>query len=74
MAEAKPPTGTRRILDLVCQAHRKGLLDRTEVRLIIDTRLGGHRVKPIAQRLGLSPSAAYQRRSRAEARLVQLVA
>jgi len=63
-----------RILDLVCQAHRKGLLDRTEARLIIDTRLNGHQVKPIAQRLGLSPSAAYQRRSRAEARLVQLVA
>ena len=64
----------QRIIDLLCQAHREGLLDGTEVRLIIDTRLYGHQVKPIARRLGLTPSAAYQRRSRAEARLTQLVA
>jgi hypothetical protein len=63
-----------RIFNLVCQAHRAGLLDRTEAQLIIDTRLNGHHVKPIAQRLGLTPSAAYQRRSRAEARLTALVA
>jgi DNA-directed RNA polymerase specialized sigma24 family protein len=64
----------QRILELVCQAHRQGLLDGTEARLIIDTRLYGHQVKLIAQSLGLSPSAAYQRRSRAEARLTHLVA
>jgi hypothetical protein len=58
----------------VCQAHRQGLLDLTEAELIIHTRLNGHQVKPVAALLGLSPSAAYQRRSRAEARLVQLVA
>lgn len=72
LGHAEP--SAQRILRLVCQAHRDGLLDRTEARLIIDTRLNGHQVKPIAQRLGLSPSAAYQRRSRAEARLTQLVA
>jgi DNA-directed RNA polymerase specialized sigma24 family protein len=65
-----PPA--QRIVQLVCQAHREGLLDHTEARLILDTRLGGHKVKPLADILGLSPSAAYQRRSRAEARLVQV--
>jgi hypothetical protein len=72
LGHSEPPA--QRIFNLVCQAHREGLLDRTEAQLIIDTRLYGHQVKPIAQRLGLTPSAAYQRRSRAEARLTQLVA
>jgi DNA-directed RNA polymerase specialized sigma24 family protein len=63
---------TQRAVQLVCQAHRQGLLDRTDARLILDTRLGGHKVKPIADVLGLTPSAAYQRRSRAEARLVEV--
>lgn len=62
------------IIQLVCQGRRAGLLDPTEAQLIIDTRLNGHRVKPVAEQLGLTPSAAYQRRSRAEARLTQLVA
>jgi DNA-directed RNA polymerase specialized sigma24 family protein len=65
-----PPA--QRIVQLVCDAHREGLLDRTEARLILDTRLGGHKVKPVADILGLSPSAAYQRRSRAEARLAHV--
>jgi hypothetical protein len=67
-----PPA--QRIIQLVCQGRRAGLLDQTEAQLIIDTRLNGHRVKPVAEELGLTPSAAYQRRSRAEARLTQLVA
>lgn len=67
-----PPA--QRIIQLVCQGRRQGLLDPTEAQLIIDTRLNGHRVKPVAEELGLTPSAAYQRRSRAEARLTQLVA
>lgn len=67
-----PPA--QRIIQLVCQGCRAGLLDHTEAQLIIDTRLNGHRVKPIAAELGLTPSAAYQRRSRAEARLTVLVA
>lgn len=67
LSDAVP--AAQRIVQLVCQAHRQGLLDRTEARLILDTRLGGHRVSPVAQALGLTPSAAYQRRSRAEARL-----
>ena len=67
-----PPA--QRIIQLVCQGCREGLLDQTEAQLIIDTRLNGHRVKPVAEELGLTPSAAYQRRSRAEARLTQLVA
>lgn len=65
---------TERIVQLVCQAHRQGLLDRTDAELILCTRVAGHRVKPLAGRLGLTPSAAYQRRSRAEARLAALVA
>lgn len=67
-----PPA--QRIIQLVCQGCRAGLLDHTEAQLIIDTRLNGHRVKPVAEELGLTPSAAYQRRSRAEARLTVLVA
>jgi hypothetical protein len=70
LGTAAPPA--QRIVQLVCDAHREGLLDRTEARLILDTRLGGHKVKPVADLLGLSASAAYQRRSRAEARLVQV--
>jgi DNA-directed RNA polymerase specialized sigma24 family protein len=70
LGTAAPPA--QRIVQLVCDAHREGLLDHTEARLILDTRLGGHKVKPVADILGLSPSAAYQRRSRAEARLVQV--
>jgi len=62
------------VIELVCQGRREGLLDPTEAQLIIDTRLHGHRVKPVAEQLGLTPSAAYQRRSRAEARLTHLVA
>jgi len=62
------------VIQLVCQGRRQGLLDHTEAQLIIDTRLNGHRVKPVAEELGLTPSAAYQRRSRAEARLTVLVA
>jgi DNA-directed RNA polymerase specialized sigma24 family protein len=67
-----PPA--QRIIQLVCQGRRAGLLDPTEAQLIIDTRLNGHRVKPVAEELGLTPSAVYQRRSRAEARLTALVA
>lgn len=67
-----PPA--QRIIQLVCQGCRAGLLDHLEAQLIIDTRLNGHRVKPVAEELGLTPSAAYQRRSRAEARLTMLVA
>ena len=67
-----PPA--QRIIQLVCQGRREGLLDQMEAQLIIDTRLNGHRVKPVAEQLGLTTSAAYQRRSRAEARLTQLVA
>jgi len=67
-----PPA--QEIIQLVCQGRRDGLLDHTEAQLIIDTRLNGHRVKPVAKELGLTPSAAYQRRSRAEARLTQVVA
>jgi DNA-directed RNA polymerase specialized sigma24 family protein len=70
LGATSPPA--QRIVQLVCQAHRQGLLDRTDARLILDTRLGGHKVKPIADVLGLTPSAAYQRRSRAEARLVEV--
>lgn len=64
----------QRAVQLVCQAHRQGLIDRTEARLILDTRVAGHPVKPVAQRLGLSAAAAYQRRNRAESRLTTLVA
>jgi hypothetical protein len=66
-----PPA--QRLVQIVGQAHRQGLVDRTEARLILDTRLGGHRVRPLARRLGLTASAAYQRRSRAEARLAAAV-
>jgi hypothetical protein len=62
------------VVQLVCQAHRDGILNRTDAHLILHTRIGGHHVKPIATELGLSTTAAYQRRSRAEARLAELVA
>jgi DNA-directed RNA polymerase specialized sigma24 family protein len=68
------PPPDQRAVQLVCQAHRQGLIDRTEAKLILHTRVGGHPVKPIADHLGLSPSAAYQRRHRAETRLTELVA
>lgn len=70
--EARPPA--QRIVQLVCQAHRQGILNHTDARLILHTRIAGHNVKPIATELGLSTTAAYQRRSRAEARLSELVA
>jgi DNA-directed RNA polymerase specialized sigma24 family protein len=70
--EARPPA--QRIVQLVCQAHREGILNRTDAQLILHTRIAGHRVQPIATDLGLSTTAAYQRRSRAEARLSELVA
>ena len=57
------------LVQLVCQAHRDGVVDGTEASLILDTRVGGHGVRPIAQRLGLTPTAAYQRRTRAESKL-----
>jgi hypothetical protein len=62
----------QQVVQIVCQAHREGLVDGTEARLILDTRVGGHGVRPIARRLGLTPTAAYQRRTRAEARLTRL--
>jgi hypothetical protein len=67
-------TSTRRAVRLVCQAHRQGVIDRTDTQLILHTRIAGHPVKPVAHHLGLSPSAAYQRRQRAETRLIDLVA
>lgn len=70
LGDATP--AAQRIVQLVCQAHREGLLDHTDARLILHTRLGGHRVTPVARRLGLTPSAAYQRRTRAEARLTHV--
>lgn len=65
--DATPPA--QQIVQLVAQAHRDGVINQTDAELIIHTRVGGHQVRPIAQQLGLSPSAAYQRRTRAEARL-----
>jgi len=65
--DTTPPA--QRIVQLVCQAHKDGVINQTDAELIIHTRVGGHQVRPIAQQLGLSPSAAYQRRNRAEARL-----
>jgi hypothetical protein len=67
-------TSTRRAVRLVCQAHRQGVIDRTDTQLILHTRIAGHPVKPVAHHLGLTPSAAYQRRQRAETRLMDLVA
>jgi hypothetical protein len=69
-----PSSPTRGAVRLVCQAHRQGLIDHTDTQLILHTRIAGHPVKPVADHLGLSPSAAYQRRQRAETRLVTLVA
>jgi hypothetical protein len=68
------PPPDQRAIQLVCQAHHQGLIDNTEAQLIIHTRVAGHPVKPIAHHLGLTPSAAYQRRQRAESRLLELVA
>jgi hypothetical protein len=70
--EARP--AAQRVVQLVCQAHRAGILNHADARLILHTRIGGHQVQPIATELGLSTTAAYQRRSRAEARLCELVA
>jgi hypothetical protein len=70
--EARP--AAQRVVTLVCQAHREGILNHADARLILHTRVGGHQVQPIATELGLSTTAAYQRRSRAEARLSELVA
>jgi len=70
--EARP--AAQRVVQLVCQAHRDGVLNRTDASLILHTRIGGHQVQPVATELGLSTTAAYQRRSRAEARLSELVA
>lgn len=63
------PTAAERILALICEARRKNILDQDEAQLIVDTRLSGERVGPAAARLGISPAAAYQRRTRAERRL-----
>jgi hypothetical protein len=62
----------QQVVQIVSQAHRDGVVDRTEARLILDTRVGGHGVRPVAHRLGLTPTAAYQRRTRAEKRLTRL--
>lgn len=70
--EARP--AAQRVVQLVCQAHRAGILSHADTRLILHTRIAGHQVQPIATELGLSTTAAYQRRSRAEARLCELVA
>jgi hypothetical protein len=64
-----PIPAAQHLIQIVCQAHRQGLVDHTEARLILDTRLGGHHIRPLAQHLGLTTSAAYQRRNRAETRL-----
>lgn len=65
------PTAAERVLALLCDARRKNIVDRDEAQLIVDTRLSGEQVAPVATRLGISPAAAYQRRSRAERRLRQ---
>jgi hypothetical protein len=70
--EARP--AAQRVVQIVCQAHRAGILNHADAQLILHTRIGGHQVQPIATELGLSTTAAYQRRSRAEARLSELVA
>jgi hypothetical protein len=67
--ERDPTPPAQRIVQLVCEAHKDGVINQTDAELIIHTRVGGHQVRPIARRLGISPSAAYQRRHRAEARL-----
>lgn len=63
------PTTAERILALICEARRRNILDQDEAQLIVDTRLSGQRVAPAAARLGISPEAAYQRRTRAERRI-----
>lgn len=74
VSSSDPIPPAQRIVQLVCQARRQGILNHTDARLILHTRIAGHRVKPIANELGLTATAAYQRRSRAEARLADLVA
>lgn len=63
------PTTAERILTLICEAHRRNILNHDDAQLLVDTRLGGEEVGPAAARLGISPAAAYQRRTRAERRL-----
>lgn len=60
------PTTAERILALICDARRRNILNKDDAQLIVDTRLRGERVAPAAARLGISPEAAYQRRTRAE--------
>jgi hypothetical protein len=69
VASSSEPTPAERVLALLCEARRRNLVDQDDAQLIVDTRLGGQRVAPVASRLGISPAAAYQRRSRAERRL-----
>lgn len=66
------PTAAERVLILLCEARRRNILDQEDAQLIVDTRLSGQHVAPAAERLGISPAAAYQRRSRAERRLRQV--
>lgn len=68
-AAAAGPTTAERILAIICEARRRNILDEDDAQLIVDTRLSGDGVGPAAARLGISPAAAYQRRSRAERRL-----
>lgn len=65
-ASAGEPTTAERILALICEARRRNILNEDDAQLIVDTRLSGERVAPAAARLGISPEAAYQRRTRAE--------
>lgn len=69
LGDAVEVPAAQRLVALVCQAHRQGVVDGAEASLILDTRVAGHGVRPVAQRLGLTPTAAYQRRARAESRL-----
>ena len=69
LGDAVEVPAAQRLVAIVCQAHRQGVVDGAEASLILDTRVAGHGVRPVAQRLGLTPTAAYQRRARAESRL-----
>ena len=62
------------LAEVLCDAVHEGLLDTRDAQLIARSRIAGHRVADLARHHHLSSRALWDRRQRAEAKLIASVA
>jgi hypothetical protein len=73
LAPASAPAAVD-LAEVLCDAVHDGLLDTRDAQLIARTRIAGHRVADLARHDRLSSRALWDRRQRAEAKLIASVA